>query len=94
METHRQIKRKKYIYCHHKNSIHFYHYGDSKNLILFFSQSQKTFWLSKISTNLSYMQSFRQIGPKLWKIGAIQNRYPIVVYGVMSDSESKNPRPL
>ena len=40
------------------------------------------------------MQSFRQIGLKLWKIGAIQNRYPIVVYGVMSDRESKNPRPL
>ena len=34
------------------------------------------------------MQSFRQIGPNLWKIGAIQNRYPIVVYFVMSDSES------
>ena len=40
------------------------------------------------------MQSFRQIGSKLWKIGVIQNRYPIVVYGVMSDSESKNPRPM
>ena len=38
------------------------------------------------------MQSFRQIGSKLWKIGAIQNRYPIVVYGVMSDSESKKVR--
>ena len=57
-------------------------------------QSQNTFWLSKISTNLSYMQSFREIGLKLWKIGAIQNRYPIVVYCVMSDSESKNPRPM
>ena len=34
------------------------------------------------------------IGAKLWKIGAIQNRYPIVMYGVMSDSESKNPRPF
>ena len=33
------------------------------------------------------MQSFKQIGSKLWKIGAIQNRYPIVVYGVMIDSE-------
>ena len=33
--------------------------------------------------------------PKLWKIGAIQNQYPIVVYyGVMSDSESKNVRPM
>ena len=40
------------------------------------------------------MQSFRRIGLKLWKIQAIQNRYPIVVYGVMSDRESKNPRPL
>ena len=42
------------------------------------------------------MQSFRQIGLKLLKIGAIQNQYPIVVYGVrvISDSESKNPWPL
>ena len=40
------------------------------------------------------MQSFRRIGLKLWKIEAIQNRYPIVVYGVMSDRESKNPRPF
>ena len=40
------------------------------------------------------MQSFRQIGSKLWKIGAIQNRYPNVVYGVMSDSGIKNPRPM
>ena len=40
------------------------------------------------------MQSFRHIGLKLWKIGAIQNWYPIVVYGVMSDSGSKNPRPM
>ena len=40
------------------------------------------------------MQSFRQIGLKMWKKGEIQNRYPIVVYGVMSDSESKNPRPM
>ena len=38
------------------------------------------------------MQSFRQIGLTLWKIGAIQNRYLIVVYyGVMSDSVSKKP---
>ena len=43
---------------------------------------------------LSFMQNFRQIGLKLWKIGAIQNRYPLVVYGVMSDEEVKNPRPL
>ena len=35
------------------------------------------------------MQSFRQIGSKLWKIGAIKNRYSIVVYGVMRDSENK-----
>ena len=40
------------------------------------------------------MQSFGQIGSKLWKIGAIQNRYPKVVYGVMSDRDSKNPRLL
>ena len=40
------------------------------------------------------MQSFRHIGLKLWKTGEIQNRYPIVVYGVMSDSYSKNPRLL
>ena len=40
------------------------------------------------------MQSLRQIDLNLWKIGAIQNRYSIVVYGVMSESESKNPRPL
>ena len=57
-------------------------------------QISKNFWLSKISTNLSCMKSFRQIGAKLWKIGAIQNRYPILVYGVMSDRESKNPRHL
>ena len=47
-----------------------------------------------ILTNLSYMQSFRQIGLKLWEIEAIQNWYPIVVYGVMGDSASKNPRPM
>ena len=33
------------------------------------------------------MQSFRQIALKLWKIAAIHNRYPIVVYGVMSVSK-------
>ena len=44
--------------------------------------------------NLSYLQSFEQIGLKLWKIGAIQNRYPEVVYGVMSDRDSKSPRIL
>ena len=55
------------------------YYTPVSDIILFFSQSHKTFWLSKISTNLAYMQSFRQIGSKLWKIGAIQNRYPIVV---------------
>ena len=32
-------------------------------------QSQKAFWTSKISTNLSYMKSFRRIGLKLSKIG-------------------------
>ena len=37
------------------------------------------------------LQSFRRIGLKLSKIGAIQNRYPIVVYGVMGDREGKNP---
>ena len=36
----------------------------------------------------------RQIGVKLWKIGSIQNQYSIVVYVLMSDRESKNPRPL
>ena len=36
----------------------------------------------------------KQIGSKLCKIGAIQNRYTIVVYDIMSDSESKIPRPL
>ena len=36
-------------------------------IILFFVQSQKTFWQSKISTNLFYMKSFRQIGLKFWK---------------------------
>ena len=41
-----------------------------------------------------YVQSFRQIDSKLWKVGPIQNRYPIVVYGVISDSESKNHRPI
>ena len=51
--------------------------------------SQKTFWLSKISINFSYMQSFRQIASKLWKIEAIQNRYPIVVYGVMSKNSGQ-----
>ena len=40
------------------------------------------------------MQSLRQIGLKLWKIGAVQNEFPIVVYGVMSDRESKKPWPL
>ena len=40
------------------------------------------------------MQSFRRIGSKLWKIGAIQNLYPIVVYGATSDSDSKNPGPM
>ena len=36
------------------------------------------------------MQSFKQIGMKLWKIEAIQNRHPIVVvYGVMNDREGK-----
>ena len=60
------------------------------DIILFFDQSQKAFWLSKISIKVSYMQSFRQIGLKLWKKGAIHNRYPIVVYNVMSNRESKN----
>ena len=55
---------------------------------------KKSFLAIKECNNLSYMQSFRQINLKQWKIGAIQNRYPIVVYGVMSDRESKNPRPL
>ena len=36
----------------------------------------------------------RQIGVKLWKIGSIQNQYSIVVYVLMSDRESKNPRPM
>ena len=40
------------------------------------------------------MQSLEMIGLKLWKIGAIQNRYPIVVYGVMGEREGKNPRLL
>ena len=62
--------------------------------LLIFGQSQKAFWLSKISTNLSssltYLQSFRQIGLKLWKIEEIQNWYPIVMYyGVM---RVKKPR--
>ena len=57
-----------------------------------FSANLKNVFLqSKIPTNLSSMQSFKQIASNLWKIEAIQNRYPIVVYGVMSDSESKNP---
>ena len=64
------------------------------DIILFFGQSQTASWLSKISTKLSYMQSFRHIGLKLLKIVAIQNRYPIMVYGVMSDRKGKNPRPL
>ena len=54
-------------------------YTPISNIILLFSQSQKNFWLLKLSTNLSYKQSFRQIDSKLWKIGTIQNRYPIVV---------------
>ena len=40
------------------------------------------------------MQSFRQIALKLCKKETIHNRYLILVYGVMSDSESKNPRPM
>ena len=35
------------------------------------------------------MQSFRPIGLKLG-----QNRYPIVVYGVMRVKTGKNPRPM
>ena len=71
------------------------HYGavglwDSNSL----AQNRIAPRLSNILTNLSYMQSFRQIGLELWKIEAIQNRYPIVVNGVMIDRESRNPRPL
>ena len=36
------------------------------------------------------MQTFRQIGLTLWIIGAIQNRYPIVVFDVMNDREPNN----
>jgi len=65
------------------------------DIILIFVWSQNFFWLSKILTNLSYIQSFRHIALKLWKIEAIQNQYPIVLYdGMSDDSESKNPRPL
>ena len=39
------------------------------------------------------MQSFRQIGLKLGKIGAIQNRYPIVVYGVWCNERSSESKP-
>ena len=44
--------------------------------------------------NKSLLQVKFQRDWKLWKIGAIQNRYPIVVHYVMSDSESKNPWPM
>ena len=47
----------------------------------------KTF-LAIEEINKSLLQAKFQRDWKLWKIGAIQNRYPIVVHYVMTDSES------
>ena len=47
------------------------------------SNQYNSFWLSKKSTNISFMQSFIDIGSRLQKIVVIQNWYPIVVCGVM-----------
>ena len=64
-------------------------YTPVSDIILFFSQSQKAFRLSIKDINKPLLLAKFQTDwfETVEKIGAIQNRYPIAVYGVLSDSE-------
>ena len=68
-------------------------YTPVSDVLLFFSQSQKTFRLSKISANLSYVHA-NSLTDWFEIVENISDSKSIVVHGVMSDSESKTSRPL